>query len=353
MKNKICSSIAVITFALFGTTALAECETYTVQPGDTLGDIAAQFLGSSRRFPEIVAANAAKFPQGPDLIEVGVAVTIPCDNPKSDAAQDIVTDEKEVIDAFIAGQRAALKAVGEANGAGPQSPRDLTTSTGNNPVTFATAPAATQMNLCNIHFHENAEHRGGQFTTFAGNGNGLGYRTGYVYDGELTPAELTPVSGTIGANDYDSLEPGDTIEIHFVHTSADVVPGPTLGSCLSEAIGNPQLRVETVVAVLVNDTTAADFTQMADVQQVNGYYQAPNVPDNLGPTYKYAGSTTGPSYNETTSPFQVSWSVRPLVVKVDINSVDAWLQDNRFDEKYAHAVRNLVLNPNLTSPVSQ
>lgn len=181
----------------------------------------------------------------------------------------------------------------------------------------------------------------------------MGYRTGYVFDGDLSPAELTPVSRTIGANGYDNLEPGDTIEIHFVRSSAEVIPGPTLGSCLSESIGNPQLRVETVVAVFVNDTTAANFTQMADVQQINGYYQAPNIPNNLGSAYKYAGSTTGPSYNETTSPIQVSWSVRPLVVKMDINSVDAWLQDSRFDEKYAHAVRNLVVNPNLISPVNQ
>jgi hypothetical protein len=31
------------------------------------------------------------------------------------------------------------------------------------------------MNLCNIHFHKNAEHKGGEFTQYAGNGDGDGF----------------------------------------------------------------------------------------------------------------------------------------------------------------------------------
>jgi len=41
------------------------------------------------------------------------------------------------------------------------------------------------MTLCDIHFHENAEHKGGEFTTYAGNGNGHGYGTGFKYNGTL------------------------------------------------------------------------------------------------------------------------------------------------------------------------
>jgi hypothetical protein len=86
---------------------------------------------------------------------------------------------------------------------------------------------------------------------------------------------------------------------------------------------------------------------------VNDLHQAINIPDSTGTPVVYAGSTTGPSYNETGSPFQVTWSVRPEVVRVDIASVEAWLSDNTFDEDRAHGVRNLVLNPELLSPLEQ
>lgn len=116
---------------------------------------------------------------------------------------------------------------------------------------------------------------------------------------------------------------------------------------------NPQLRVETQVYVLVNDSAAADFVELTKVEEVNGFWQAPNIPSDTGTPIEYDGSTTGPSYNEKGSPLQVSWSVRPEVVKVDIATVEAWLGDNMFDEKYAHGVRNLVTNPDLISSIGQ
>ena len=258
-----------------------------------------------------------------------------------------------VSDDVIAAQRAALAASTDGAGFGPQSPRDLETLEGNNNLFFNSSPDYTQMNLCNIHFHENAEHRGGQFTTYAGNGNGKGAGTGFVFDGELTEAELAPYGKTLGQSPYGSLEPGDTIELHYVHTTAKITPGPTLGSCLSESIMNPQLRVETQVYVLVNDDAAADFVELAKVEQVDGFYQAVNIPSDTGSPITYDGSTTGPSYNEKGSPLQVSWSVRPDVMKVSISSVDAWLENNIFDETGAHGVRNLVTNPNLISSIGQ
>ncbi len=207
------------------------------------------------------------------------------------------------------------------------------------------------MNLCNIHFHEGAEHSGGSFTTFLGNGDGKGYGTGFGYDGELSDAELAPIDTPIGEGEHGLLEPGMTIEVHYVHTTAQVTPGPTLGSCLSDALANPQLRVETQVMVLVNDDSALSFVDLASVAQVGGYWQAPNLPNDTGEPIRYDGSTTGPSYNEVGSPLQVSWSVRPDVIKVDINSVGAWYDDNIFDEDHAHGVRNLVTNPALLSPI--
>lgn len=259
----------------------------------------------------------------------------------------------EVGDEVIAQQRAALAASSVGAGFGPQAPRDLRNSEGSNKRIFGMAPAESQMNLCNIHFHKGAEHAGGEFTKFLGNGDGAGHGTGYAYDGDLTEAELTPIAAPIGTGDHGKLQSGDTIEVHFVHTSADVVPGPTLGACLADSNGNPQLRVETQVMVLVNDASAHNFKSLAQLNEVDGYWQAPNVPSDTGTPILYTGSTTGPSYNEVASPFEVTWSVRPEVIKVDINSVAAWYEDNVFEEDHAHAVRNLVVNPALLSRISK
>lgn len=258
----------------------------------------------------------------------------------------------EVADSVIEAQRAALAENTKGLGFGPQAPRDLSQTNGNNQRSFASAPPFSEMNLCNIHFHAGAEHKGGEFTRYAGNGNGKGYGTGFEYSGELTAAELAPIDTPIGDVGYGGLEPGDTIEVHYVHTTAQVTPGPTLGSCLSDSIVNPQLRVETQVFVLVNDPNALDFVELARHEVVNGVHQAINMPTTSGDPVEYDGSTTGPSYNEKGSPLQVTWSVPPKVSKVNIASVGAWLENNLFEEKGAHGVRNLVLNPDLLSPIN-
>ena len=127
------------------------------------------------------------------------------------------------------------------------------------------------------------------------------------------------------------------------------MPGPTLGACLSESIMNPQLRVETQVYVLVNDKNALDFAKLTKHGAKNSYQQAFNIPNNTGSAIQYAGSTTGPGYNEKGSPLQVSWSVRPEVAKVNIETVAKWCEGNTFNEDHAHGVRNLVTNPKLLS----
>ena len=236
-------------------------------------------------------------------------------------------------------------------GFGPQSPRDIEAIAGNNGVVFNPAPAYTQMNLCNIHFHKNAEHKGGDFDKYAGNGNGFGYQSGYRYSGKLTKSELTPSNLKICPSKHGDLKAGDTIEVHYVHSSAQVRPGPTLGACLNESIKNPQLRVEAQVYVLVNDKNALDFGELTKHGKKNGLYQSSNIPSHTGPPIQYAGSTTGPSYNEKGSPFQVTWSVRPKIAKVDIESVGNWCKDNIFNEDHAHGVRNLVKNLNLLSQI--
>jgi len=257
-----------------------------------------------------------------------------------------------VSDNVITEQRAMLAANTNGKGFGPQSPRDIDAVAGVNSRSFNAAPSSAEMNLCNIHFHKNAEHKGGEFTKYAGNGDGHGFQSGYEYSGSLNASELESVGHDICPSKHGALSAGDTIEVHYVHSTAQINPGPTLGSCLSEAIKNPQLRVETQVYVLVNDNNALDFGTLTQHGQKNGLHQAMNIPSNTGVAVQYAGSTTGPGYNEKGSPFQVSWSVRPNVAKVNIESVGKWCKGNTFNEDHAHGVRNLVTNPELISKIS-
>jgi hypothetical protein len=257
-----------------------------------------------------------------------------------------------VADSVIAEQRANLAKNTAGKGFGPQSPRDIDATAGINQIAFNNAPSHTQMNLCNIHFHKNAEHKGGEFTKYAGNGDGKGFQTGFLYSGKLTSAETKKIANPICPSKHGGLYPGDTIELHYVHSSADVKPGPTLGACLSPSIGNPQLRVEGQVYVLVNDKNALDFADLTKLGVVGGYEQALGIPSNTGVPVVYSGSTTGPSYNEAGSPLQVTWSMRPKVAKVNIETVGEWCKSNAFDEDHAHGVRNLVTNPALLSPIS-
>ena len=263
-----------------------------------------------------------------------------------------LTKESTASDQDVMDQRAALASSTKDQGFGPQSPRDIDSPAGSNTRAFNDAPAYEEMNLCNIHLHKNAEHKGGEFTTYAGNGDGEGYQSGYKYSGKLTKAEGAPLAAEVClSDDHGGLQVGDTIEVHYVHSTAKVEPGHTLNACLSKAIINPQLRVETQVYVLVNDKSALDFNRLTEHGLKNGLHQALAIPTNTGDAIQYEGSTTGPGYNEIASPLQVSWSVRPKVAKVQAASVGEWCKGNAFKEDHAHGVRNLVQNPDLLSPI--
>lgn len=230
-------------------------------------------------------------------------------------------------------------------GYGPQTPRDIASKSGTNPISFAVAPPSTEMNLCNIHFHKNAEHKAPGFSRFAGATKYGGYQCNGTDD--LTESELAAPK----ENYCDNVKPGDTIEVHWVHTSCDITPGPSLGSCLSEACSNPQLRVETRVFLVVNDSNAAHLTDFGyNGNMVNGRHQAQSLPG--GDPITFLGSTTGPKYTEQScSPLQVTWSVPPTCAKIDINSIDEWCHHNEFDEHHAHGVRQLVTSPELLSEI--
>ncbi|NRD75023.1 hypothetical protein HQQ94_17735 [Shewanella sp. VB17] len=263
------------------------------------------------------------------------------------------SSDTPVSDEVIIHERDALAAHTKDQGFGPQSPRDIDSNTGSNSTISSPAPASSAMNLCNIHFHKNAEHKGGEFTKYAGNGDGLGYQSGYKFSGQLTAKELTPLNEQMCPSKHGGLSAGDTIEVHYVYSSIQVAPGPTLGACLSDKINNPQLRVETQVYVVVNDKNALDFAELTKHGVKNGKHQAFNIPSNTGTPIQYEGSTTGPDFDEVASPFLATWSVRPKVAKVNIETVGKWCQGNVFNEDHAHGVRNLIKNPDLLSQMTK
>lgn len=234
---------------------------------------------------------------------------------------------------------------------GPQTPRDISNMSGKNLLEFAMAPAATQMNLCNIHTHTNAEHKGPGFSVFVNDTDSGGYACNGAKD--LTEEELSDPFDGQGA--YKGVKPGDTIEVHWVHTSCDITPGEGLGSCLSDTCTDPLLRVEAQVFLVVNDPeNALDFTTMDyKGKAASGFHQAGMIPSDTGTPVVFRGSTTGPSYTQSKcSPLNVTWSVRPECARVDISSLHRWAeQGNAFNETKSHGVRQLVTAPELLAPI--
>ena len=230
---------------------------------------------------------------------------------------------------------------------GPQTPRDIASLAGLNTVTFPFAPPAGEMNLCNIHTHTNAEHKGPGFSVFVSDAEDGGYACNET--SELSEADLAPAEGA-----YEGVAPGDTIEVHWVHTTCAATPGEGLGACVPETCTDPLLRVEAQVFLVVNDPDALDFTTTAyGGNIVDDLHQAMMIPATTGEPVLFRGSTTGPSYDQSTcSPAQVTWSVRPQCARLDINSLHRWAeQGNVFNETHSHGVRQLVTALELLAPI--
>ena len=264
----------------------------------------------------------------------------------SDVKSDAPVSVKEVVKETVAASKTDL-----CTDMGPQTPRDIASVSGKNLMDFAMAPASSEMNLCNIHTHTNAEHKGPGFSVFVNDSDYGGYACND--SANLTAEELTDPSGGNGA--FGKVKPGDTIEVHWVHTSCDITPGEGLGSCLSDTCTDPLLRVEAQVFLVVNDpVNALDFTTMDyKGKAANGKHQPGFIPSDTGTPVVFRGSTTGPSYTQSKcSPLKVTWSVRPSCARVDISSLHKWAeQGNVFNEKKSHGVRQLVTAPELLSPI--
>jgi hypothetical protein len=228
-------------------------------------------------------------------------------------------------------------------GIGPQSPRDLTKIVaGTNPVTFAKAPSADKMHLCNVHFHQYAEHRGTAFSKEAGKGENKGF---YCDKNTAKPKEGGHGSACKpkGKGHGTALAVGDTIEVHWVFTTCDVKPGPGLAGCAS--CKDAQLRVEARVFYLTNDASAPAFADQ------DGKVALPAAVDAV----EYLGSTTGSDKYlkpENCSPLPVTWKVSQACSPLRLTSVGDWCsKGNAFQEDHAHGVRPLVKDAKFLSAV--
>lgn len=222
--------------------------------------------------------------------------------------------------------------------AGPQSPRDVTKVDGTNQVQFNSAPDYENMDLCNVHFHRNAEHKAPGYSVYVKDGDHSGWAC------KEPSAERLAKGSHVEYKGCEGIAPGDTVEVHWVYTTCDTENkgakplGGGLSACLTETCSNPQLRVEAQVFVLSENGTLK-FNDMAPVTA-------------NGDIVRYTGSTTGTSYsNSHCSPYQVSWNVRTSCETLDIRDFAKWCSDNKYNDNHAHGVRALVTSPALLSPI--
>ncbi|MEW6600570.1 MAG: delta-class carbonic anhydrase [Nitrospirota bacterium] len=221
-------------------------------------------------------------------------------------------------------------------GAGPQSPRDIDSTIGNNHVIFNAAPSIADMNLCNIHFHRNAEHKAAAYSTYVADGDNSGWACKEPAAGRLEEKHAE-------YNGCEGIAEGDTIEVHWVYTTCDINTdgvkpmGGGLNACMTNMCPNPELRVVAQVYLL----------------EKNGKAKFSNSPiAHKDPTVVYTGSTTGTSWNNHhCSPLQVTWDVKTTCDTLDIDNFSKWCGDNKYHEKHAHGVRELVTSEKLLSKI--
>lgn len=235
-------------------------------------------------------------------------------------------------------KHAVPEEVNQCIGAGPQSPRDIDKPAGSNPVMFEEAPAVADMNLCNVHFHRNAEHKSAAYSIYVKDGDHSGWACQEPAAGRLEHkhAEYKGCEG---------IAEGDTIEVHWVHTTCDINTkgvkplGGGLNACLTTMCPNPQLKVVAQVFVL----------------QKNGELKFSETPMSQNdPSVEYTGSTTGTSYsNEHCSEFQVTWDVDKTCKTLDIDDFSKWCSGNKYKDNHAHGVRELVTSESLLSKISK
>ena len=240
--------------------------------------------------------------------------------------------------------KCGMTAIGEIT-AGPQAPRDIDSAWGTNATQFKTAYRTSKMNLCDIHYHWNAEHKSAAYSTFVDTHND---HSGWAV---IKPASTDPkeraendISHLLEGDAHEiGVMVGDTIEVHFVHTSCNVKyeelePANGLNNCATTVCANPQLRVVAQVFKVVDEEH--EHADVTDLSHPMAHNDARVV---------YTGSTTGSKYNnDHCSPYQVTWDVKKTPATISAHGLAHWSHEH---EQHAHAVRELVTRSELLSPM--
>lgn len=233
--------------------------------------------------------------------------------------------------------------------AGPQSPKDLTTDRISDGNRFSAAPVMhrkqmNDMELVNVHFHLGAEHKSDAYnsnavsdsgTTFTAGGHDV--RAGWWATGTAADFHSTRASATPVGSPCEDLYVGDTIEVHWVHSSAGKQAAGSddpEGTHLTDGLGNaangrnllnPMLHVEgTVYSIVSDDTAETVFDPGKNEPEKNKTlldYHMPKAGEN--DYVRYVGSSTGQSFtgnfaakDQLCSPYVINWGVDLRLHKV-------------------------------------
>ena len=231
---------------------------------------------------------------------------------------------------------------------GPQTPRDIADPAGLNTEMFPLAPAASELNLCNLHTHTNAEHKGPGFSVFVSDAEDGGYACNETAD--LTPAELEPAEGAYGGVNPGRHDRGP-LGPHLVRRGSGRRARLVRPREPARARSSAWRRRYSSSSTIRKRSTSRRWSYGGNM--AGGLHQAMMIPSTTGEPVLFRGSTTGPSYDQSTcSPVRVTWNVRPQCAKLDIGSLHRWAASgNVFEETHSHGVRQLVTAPELLAPI--
>lgn len=269
--------------------------------------------------------------------------------------------------------------------AGPQAPKDLTTATLNTAAHGTRNPQApifthdqmNHMTVVNVHFHLGAEHKSDnyndeQFTEDYDASNPVGGPYG-VTDHPARPGFYGSGYSPSGRKDRDAvpapckgMKVGDTIEVHWVHSSAGVrqpddgdyqLLEDGLGSAVNgRALRNPQVHVEAVVYQILPDGDAGiTFTPVGSLRETH-WPDEPSADEYI----RYVGSSTGMSYTgneegptQTCSPYLINWGVDLRLHKVSSTTMQEFcsllLAEGLVKDVLVHGSRRILHNSYVTT----
>ena len=216
---------------------------------------------------------------------------------------------------------------------GPQTPRDIGVAGGTNEVPVP-GDGTRPPRLCNVHFHQPAEHAG------IAECPAVGPEAGAAAAGVCEPE---------GTGEHRPVRVGDEIEAHWVYTScpAPPEPRPGLDNCVCGSQEGPDPMVLMVLArkyVVAPDGSGGAADRLIEP---------------AGDLARFGGSTTGPSFSggdpddpRPCSPARVQWAVDRQCRALGLSALGEWCRTNPWDEDHAHGIREVVVREDWLSPYS-